>query len=123
MKKMFHSFLLIAIAATASQACDFKFSILGNKKDSYQAGDTLTIHVEYVLTHRVCKVLPKDTKFKFDGIKITGATEWTEVSAGTISRDVKAKVIDDKKDKITLTATRTCDKEGGHGVFTVSKKP
>lgn len=123
MKNILLSFLFISIAASATYACDFKFSVLGNKKEVYQVGDTLTIHVEYVLTHRVCKILPKDTKFKFDGIKITGATEWTEATAGTFTRNVKALVIDDKKDKFMLTATRTCDKEGGHGVFTVSKKP
>lgn len=123
MKKLIVLCLLIGFAGNAAQACEFMFSVLGTKKDVYEVGDTLTIHVKYVLTHRVCKVVPKDTKFKFDGIQITSASEWKEVSTGTFARDVKAKVIDDKKDKITLSAIRTCDKEGGHGMFSLPKKP
>ncbi|HSQ41130.1 MAG TPA: hypothetical protein VLM37_02490 [Fibrobacteraceae bacterium] len=122
MHKIFFFFLLFAFAVNSAHACEFKFSVLGLQKEIYRAGDTLTIHIEYQLIHRACKLAPKETKFKFDGIQIIGATEWKEVGAGVFSRDVKAKVSDDQKDKITLAATRTCNKKGGYGVFTLAKK-
>lgn len=120
MKKL--ALLTIALFAGFSSmlACDFEFSTDGNKKNC-KAGDEFVITVKLTLTHRVCPVAPKDTKFKPDGLKVVGATEWKEVSTGVFTRQVKVQVLESKNKKVTLSATRTCDKEGGFGVFSLPK--
>lgn len=108
------------VVAIATQACEFDFTTKGNLKNC-KAGDEIVINVKLTLTHRTCKVAAKETKFKYDGIQVLGATEWTQESPTVFTRQIKAKVLADSKKKISLSATRTCDKEGGYGVFTLDK--
>lgn len=113
--------LLLALTiATVAQACEFEFGTKGDLKNC-KAGDEIVINVRLSLTHRSCKVAAKDTKFKFEGIQIVGATDWVTESPSVFTRQIKAKVLADNKKKITLSATRTCDKDGGYGVFTLDK--
>lgn len=121
MKKLILISLLLLSGLITASACDFEFSTEGNKK-SCKAGDEMVINVKLSLTHRVCKVAAKDTKFKIEGIKVLGATDWKEESTGVFTRQLKVKVLDDNSKKITVTTTRTCDKEGGYGVFTLPKQ-
>lgn len=121
MKKVFLSVVLTIFFVASSFACDFEFSTKNDLK-SVKAGDEIVINVVLKLTHRSCKVAAQDTKFKYDGIQILGATDWKQDGAMTFTRQIKAKVLNDGKKNIMLTATRTCDKEGGHGIFTLSKQ-
>lgn len=121
MKKGILSIVLALFFVSGIFACDFEFTTKDNLK-SVKAGDEVVINVKLSLTHRSCKVAAKDTKFKFDGIEIVGATDWKQESAMVFTRQIKAKVSKDNKPQIMLTATRTCDKDGGHGVFTLQKK-
>lgn len=118
MKKISLFLMMLFLYVGSISACDFVFSLKDNKK-TVKAGDEIVINVVLNLTHRTCKVAAKDTKFKFDGLQILGATEWKQESALVYTRQIKAKVMGDNKKNIMLTATRTCDKEGGHGVFTL----
>ncbi len=121
MKKFFLMLSLAFLYVASASACDFEFSTKDNKK-SVKAGDEVIINVVLNLTHRTCKVAAKDTKFKFDGIQIISATEWKQESPLVYTRQIKVKVLVDNKKNIMLSATRTCDKEGGHGVFNLPKQ-
>lgn len=112
--------ILILSSFISISACEIAFDIEGGKKESYKAGDEFSINVKVNLTHRVCKIAAKDTKFKYDGMKIIGATEWKEAGPGVFTRTIKVKLTGDQ-DKVKLVATRTCDKEGGLGVFSLTK--
>jgi hypothetical protein len=120
MKKIGLIFALFIGIVVTGQACDFEFTTKDNLKNC-KPGDEIVINVKLTLIHRNCVIAAKDTKFKYDGLQVLSATEWKQESPGVFSRQIKVKILDDKKDKIKLTATRTCDKEGGYGVFTLDK--
>lgn len=120
MRKRMVLLALFVFVAFQSFACHINFQAQGNPK-SCKANETLIITVKLTLTHRTCKVAAQETKFKYDGVQIVGATPWKEESAGVFVRQIKAKVLNDKKGKILLSASRTCDKEGGYGTFTLPK--
>jgi hypothetical protein len=111
--------LLATVFTTLSAlACHFEFSTEGNKKTT-KPGEEFVLNIKLVLTHRTCTVAPAQTKFKTEGFDVVSATTWKEATPGIWTRQVKMKVKADAKKKITLTATRTCDKEGGLGVFSL----
>lgn len=120
MKKLGFLICLLIVGISHVQACHFEFSTQNNEK-TCKAGEELIINVKLVLTHRNCKVAAQDTQFKYGGIQVIGATEWKQESPGVFTRQIKAKVLNDNKNKIMLSATRTCDKDGGYGVFTLNK--
>lgn len=120
MKTSIVALLLLLINIATTMACDFEFTTKDNKK-SCKTGEIFVLDIKLTLTHRTCTVAPADTKFKQEGIEVLGATKWKESSPGIWNRQIKLKVLPDKKKKITLTATRTCDKEGGNGTYSLDK--
>jgi hypothetical protein len=114
-------FVVLLMASLSIFACDFEFSMPDAKK-SCKAGDELVLNVKLILNHRNCPIAIKDTKFKMDGVSMVAATDWKEVSPGVFTRQLKMKVNADNKQKISLSATRTCEKEGGYGIFTLPKQ-
>jgi len=121
MKKCVVIFCLILSGVFYANACRFELTTQGGEKKSCKAGEELVINVKLTLTHRNCNHSPQETKFKFDGLQILGTTDWKEEATGVYVRQVKAKVLDDGKKKIMLSAQRTCDKDGGYAVFTLNK--
>jgi hypothetical protein len=120
LKRLFVISMLAFSVFTAANACDFDFRVNGNKT-SCHPGDIVEVTVGLTLTHRVCNVAPAQTKFKIDGVKVLQASAWKQTSANKFERVVKMEVLNDGKKKITMIATRTCDKEGGTGTFTMTK--
>jgi len=120
MKKSLFITLFLFIGIMTCLACDFKFSTEGDKKIC-KTGEVFVIDVKLTLTHRACTITPAQTKFKQEGIEVLGATKWKETSPGIWTRQIKVKVLNDKLKKITLSATRTCDKEGGYGIYSLDK--
>jgi hypothetical protein len=118
-KRLLLLFFVISSFLVAN-ACDFSFSVNGNKK-SCHPGDVIEVKVVLTLTHRVCNVAASQTKFKIDGIKVLSASAWKQTSATTYERIVKMEVLNDGKKKVTLIASRSCDKEGGTGSFVMPK--
>lgn len=116
-------FLLVFIFASFAQimACNISFSIAGDKKDKYKANDEVVIEVQVKLIHHRCDLSLKDTKFTYEGLKIEGATDWTETQEGVYVRKIKAKVLTDNLKEAKLTVVRKCHKDGGYGVFTIKK--
>lgn len=113
---------LFAINIQSLIACEIEFEVDGVKKEQYVVGDEFVIKVKITFTHRVCTSGIKQTKFEGSGLKIVTATDWTETSPGVWERKLKVKVEEPKKGKVTLSATRTCDKEGGFGSIILNAK-
>lgn len=101
------------------QACEIKFKVVGDEKESYQVGDEVVVAVTVVYTHRVCPEGIKKTKFNFTGVEALGATPWKEITEGKYTRKLKLKVTEQDKNKHLLSAVRTCDKDGGSGSITI----
>jgi len=113
--------LFLGASMFSVMACHFEFSTEGGEKTGCKTGEEFVLTVKLVLTHRNCSVAASQTKFKTDGIQVVGAKDWVQVSPTTFTRQIKVKVLDDGKKKISLLATRTCDKDGGNGLFTLEK--
>jgi hypothetical protein len=110
--------LVFCVATLSALACHFEFTTEGNKK-TCKPGEEFVINIKLTLTHRTCTVAPAQTKFKTDGFDVLAATTWKEATPGVWTRQVKVKVKADATKKMTLTATRTCDKEGGLGTYSL----
>lgn len=119
LRKIALTTLIFTVATLSLLACNFDFTTDGNKK-SCKPGEEFVINIKLTLTHRTCTVAPAQTKFKTDGFEVLGATTWKEASPGIWTRQIKVKVLTDAKKKIHLTATRTCDKEGGLGTYSLN---
>ncbi len=119
-------FILVGLAFIMPQktsACEIDFEIIKNKKKVYNTSDVFIAKTTVTLTHRVCPVSIKKTKFKSVGLKILGATKWKQVSAMKYTRSLKVKVTGTKNGKVFINAVRTCDKEGGSGSLVLKSVP
>ncbi len=107
-----------------ASACDISLKIVDNKQESYKVGDELVVEVTLQFTHRNCSVSVKDTKFKYQGIKVLGATDWKKVSDMEYTRKLKVKVVEvasDMKGTTQIVAIRSCEKEGGMGSIEIKR--
>jgi len=120
MKKLGILICFLVVGLSNAMACHFEFSTPENRKIC-KAGEELIVNVKLTLIHRNCKVAAQSTQFKYSGIQVLGATDWKQESPGIFTRQIKTKVLNDNKKKIMLSASRTCDKDGGYGVFTLDK--
>ncbi len=115
--------LIISLAAFVSaSACDIEFEIIKNKKSEYKVGDKLIAKVSVLLTHRNCPEGIEATDFKTDGISIDKATKWSKVSTDLYERKLLLTVTGSKNGKAFVSASRTCDKEGGFGILSLNVK-
>jgi hypothetical protein len=118
MKTATVSLFFIFLIANGIIACEITFDIAEKTKNKiFKTGDTVSIEVKIQLTHRICSVDIKKTKFSYKNLKIIGATDWKEVRAGLFSRQIKAQITDDKAKAANLSVSRQCDKEGGYSVL------
>jgi hypothetical protein len=119
-KRFLSALILICSVFISANACDFNFSVDGNKKNC-RPGEVIVLNVELTLIHRTCNVAPMQTKFKIDGVKVQSASNWKPVGGTKFERTIKLLVLNDGKKKVSVTAFRTCDKEGGTGTFSMPK--
>jgi len=124
---IFIAFFFIAIIcmliAVQSNACEIEFSVNGDEKDSYNIGDEIIVLLTVKFTHNVCPEGIKLTDYATDGLNITAATKWKEISPNIWKRKLKLKVEGNPEGKLTLSASRTCEKEGGFGSIKFQSKP
>jgi len=113
----------LSFSTQEAKACEIEFEIVKGKKEKYEAGDIIVVKVVVKLTHRSCPEALKKTKFKMNGLKVVGATEWKEISATDHERKLKLKVISNKDGKLIFNAIRTCDKDGGFGTLKLEAIP
>jgi hypothetical protein len=114
------SFLLL-LNPIVLQACELKFAISGEQKESYKSGEELIVEVTIVYTHRTCEIQLSDTKFTYEGMKILGATAWKEKAPNTFSRQIKISLLADALPEAKLNIVRKCSKDGVIGTFKVAK--
>ncbi|WP_346857038.1 hypothetical protein [uncultured Draconibacterium sp.] len=104
------------------QACEIEFTILGDEKqESFKAGDEIIVQVDIVFTHRVCPEGIENTKFKYEGVKVLGATKWKETANGKFERKLKLQVLEGEEKELILEAIRKCDKEGGYAKLSIKR--
>ena len=117
------SVIILNFSITRVFACEIEFEVQGEKKEIYSIGDTVIVKIKVWFTHRVCEITIKDTQFEHTGFKIAGATDWKEIYAGIWERKLQLIVTGTEKGKLSLSATRTCSKEGGFGSLTLEGEP
>ena len=117
------AFLSVAFSIQETKACEIEFEITENIKEVYEVGDIIVVKVKVILTHRSCPVAMKQTKFTMKGLKILGATQWTQLSTMIWERKLKMQVTGTKDGKLVLNAVRTCDKDGGFGSLKLNSTP
>ncbi len=116
-------FLLVSFSAQETKACEIEFEIVKGKKETYKAGDVIVLKVIVILTHRVCPISIKKTKFKTNGMKVVGATKWKQNSTMEYERKLKVKILSNEDGKLIFNVTRTCDKDGGFGSLKLDAVP
>jgi len=115
--------LLVLFSGSLLSACEIYFKVVGEEKETYEIGDEIVVLLEVKFTHRVCPEGIEHTDFATDGIDITAATKWKEPSLNVWQRKLKLRVEGNEKGNLMLSATRTCDKEGGFGTIDFQATP
>lgn len=106
---------LAMLLSAAAKACEIIVSTDGPKKEAYKAGDVVVIKITVVLKHRNCDVDIDETAITVSGSQITGTTKWVNTEGKTWERKIKIKILSGKSNQCLITATRTCDRDGGKG--------
>ena len=73
------SLFILAIVPAYAPACHMEFDIDPETDINRSIGDTLTVKLTLMLTHRNCQVDITDTEFITNGLDILGATRWKQV--------------------------------------------
>ena len=115
--------ILLFVNINQIHACDIKFSVQGEQKEIYEIGDELILTLIVKYTHRVCPEGINNTQFETKGVKILQGTKWKEFKPGLWGRKLKIEITGNEDGKVTVSAIRTCDKEGGFGSITLKAKP
>lgn len=116
--------VLFALVASSAPACEIKFGVDDNSQGPYPAGSTVIFRLRVDLTHNNCPVDMKETKIQGMGLNILGATPWQNTSPNVWERRIKVAIAGAPADgKVTLSAKRSCDKDGGWGAITVVSSP
>lgn len=106
---------LTMLSPSIAKACEILVSTEESKKEIYKAGDVVVIKITVVLKHRNCDVSIDETAIKVSGSQVTGTTKWVNTGGKTWERKIKIKILADKSNQCLITATRTCDRDGGKG--------
>ncbi|MCY1719707.1 hypothetical protein OU798_05100 [Prolixibacteraceae bacterium Z1-6] len=115
-------FVSVLLAGQKTEACEIEFKILGDEnKESFKAGDEIIVQIDVVFTHRVCPEGIENTKFKYEGMAVLGATKWKETANGKFERKLKLKVLEGDEKEMILEAIRKCDKEGGYAKLSIKR--
>jgi hypothetical protein len=115
-KALLAALILVMLYIPSALACEIEVKVQGDEKSGYQVGDTVILEIHVFLPHRNCPEGIDASKYKFEGLKALGATPWKKISAGTFERKIKVQIIEGEKS--VFHVVRTCDKEGGYGVYT-----
>lgn len=107
----------LTISANTVQACEIKMKAIKGEKKSYSPGDIVVVKVTVFLTHRNCPEPLTKTKFQTVGMDIEGATKWKQTESLEYVRKLKIKISSAPGTPLTISATRTCDKEGGYAIL------
>ena len=115
--------LFLTFSPQEVNACEIEFEVIKGKKEVYNAGDTIVVKVNVSLTHRSCPVAIKKTKFKLKGMRVIKSTGWKQLSTMEYERKLKIVITDTGGKKVSLTAIRECEKDGGFGSLKLETLP
>jgi hypothetical protein len=115
-------FALVAFLPALAAACEIKFGVDDTSQGPYPAGATVIFRLRVDLTHQNCPVEMKDTKIQGIGVNILGATPWQSPSPNVWERRVKVVIASPPGGKVTLTAKRSCEKDGGWGAYAIEAR-
>jgi hypothetical protein len=121
-KKMFLITLALLVFGylNAIWACEIEIDIQSDLKKNYEINDVFFVKVKVFLTHRNCPEGIKATKYKLEGLKVLGASQWKAESDTVFTRILKIKIVGAEDHHGILHVIRTCDKEGGYGKLIVN---
>ncbi len=122
-RSLLFTVILFIIGTADLIACEIILEVTQNKKEKYQIDDIIVVKVTVYFTHRICPEGIKNTKFTSSGLKVIGAKDWVETKMGVFERELKIKVTGTKKGKVSITAVRKCEKEGGSGTLELEAEP
>ena len=114
---------LFLLMAGWGSACEIKLGVDDASQGPYAAGATVIFRLRVDLTHNNCPVEMKETKIQGIGLNILGATPWQSPSPNVWERRIKVTIAPSLGGQATLTAKRSCDKDGGWGTFSIEAKP
>ncbi len=123
MRLMLFIFITLIIGSGKLSACDISFIVTQNNKEKYEIGDTIVVKVIVILTHRICPEGILKTQFQTSGLKVIGAKQWVEVKMGVYERELKILVTGTTSGKVSISAIRKCEKEGGFGTLELKAEP
>jgi hypothetical protein len=124
MKNVIVLILLLCGFVIQAMACEITLEMDGAaKKEVYNVGDEIVVHVHVKNVHRICKLDIEETTYEPVGLKILAATDWKEISKGVFERKMKMKVIGSLKGDISLLVRRKCIKENNFGILTLKSFP
>ncbi len=105
----------ISLAAAGASACDIKMSVEEGTGGPIAAGDTVSVKVTVMFTHRDCAIGIEETAFETNGVEIVGSTEWTEIKARprTMEKMLSLAVTRAGKGEVSIKAYRICDLRSG----------
>lgn len=124
-KKITLIFAILFMSITFSFACGIDF-VLTDKSgkevnpEHVKNGETYTLVLTYRYTHGNCSLDLNDTEFKTDGIKILKATNWKQEN-NVYTRKMQIRIVDNKKDAVSLNVIRSCNRAGLNATFTLSR--
>lgn len=113
---------LVALLPALAAACEIKFGVDDASQGPYPAGATVIFRLRVDLTHQDCPVDMKDTKIQGIGVNILGATPWQSPSPNIWERRVKVVIAPNPGGKVSLTAKRSCEKDGGWGAYAIEAR-
>jgi hypothetical protein len=114
---------LSLLPAGLGSACEIKLGVDDASQGPYAAGTTVIFRLRVDLTHNNCPVEMKETKIQGIGLNILGATPWQSPAPNVWERRIKVAIAPNPGGQATLTAKRSCDKDGGWGTFSIEAKP
>lgn len=105
---------IIILISVPSLACHVEFRILGEEKETYAVGDTVSVEIELMLTHGNCQVDIEATEMSENGVKILRSTKWKRIREKPVTsvRQFVLLITGDIEGDITLRAERLCERQG-----------
>jgi hypothetical protein len=118
-------FILIALLFTfgysnSTWACEIEIDTHESTKKFYQMNDAFLVTIRVFLTHHNCPEGIKATKYKMEGIKVLGASQWKAESTYLFTRVLKIKIVGVKNNQAIFHVIRQCDKEGGYAKLVIN---
>ncbi len=103
---IFCSFCIVVCA----QNNDSIIKISKGAKDVYNVGDEITLELQVTMPEEICNDGMDNAKVYLSGLEIVEDWPWTQEGKSSWSKELKIKVIENKKRQSKITVFRKADK-------------